>query len=298
MIALMNEVATFEQHRSLLFAIAYRMLGGVAEAEDMVQETFLRWCRQAGEEIESAKALLTTIITRLCIDHLKSARHQREQYVGVWLPEPLLDSDENDPAKAAELADSLTNAFMLLVETLSPVERAVFLLHEVFDYDYSEVSEIVGKSEANCRQMAVRARAHLAARRPRFDADAEHAEQLLNRFLLASHQGDSRALLDLLTEDAAIYSDGGGKVTASRSPIRGAERVARFFVNIRRLYRRVQADIQVRLTTINAEPGLLVFLNGNLEQSMTFEVADDRIRAVYIVRNPDKLKHLRKEIET
>ena len=191
MIAVMNDATTFEQYRSLLFSIAYRMLGGVAEAEDMVQETFLRWQRRGDEVVQSDKALLTTIITRLCIDHLKSARHQREQYVGVWLPEPLLEPDDDDPAKAAELADSLTNAFLLIVETLSPVERAVFLLHEVFDYDYAEVSRIVGKSEANCRQMAVRAREHLAARRPRFQADRDHAEQLLNRFLLARAQGDS-----------------------------------------------------------------------------------------------------------
>ena len=232
MIAVMKDVTTFEQYRSLLFSIAYRMLGGVAEAEDMVQDTFLRWQLQAGKEIESAKALLTTIVTRLCIDHLKSARHRREHYVGVWLPEPLMETHDRDPAQAAELADSLTNAFMLIVETLSPVERAVFLLREVFDYDYSEVSQMVGKSEANCRQMVVRAREHLAARRPRFNADPEHAAQLVNRFLLARDQGDSQALLNLLTEDATIYSDGGGKVTASRSPIRGAERVARFFINI------------------------------------------------------------------
>jgi len=293
----MNDVATFEQHRPLLFSIAYRMLGGVAEAEDMVQETFLRWCRGAGEEIKSAKSLLTTIITRLCIDHLKSARHQREHYVGVWLPEPLLKSDDDDPARAAELADSLTNAFMLLVETLSPVERAVFLLREVFDYDFSEVSRIVGKSEANCRQMAVRAREHLAARRPRFQTDPDHAAQLLSRFLQARNQGDTSALLNLLTEDATVYSDGGGVVTAARSPLRGAGRVARFFININRLYQRMHAELQLRPATINAEPGLLVFRNGELEQSMTFEFADDRIHAIYIVRNPDKLKHLRKEIE-
>jgi RNA polymerase sigma-70 factor (ECF subfamily) len=297
MLAVMNDVATFEEHRLLLFAIAYRMLGGVAEAEDMVQETFLRWCRQAGKEVQSAKALLTTIITRLCIDHLKSARHQREQYVGVWLPEPLLKSDEGNPAKAAELADSLSNAFMLMLETLSPLERAVFLLREVFDYDYSEVSEMVGKSEANCRQMAVRAREHLAARRPRFHADPDQAAQLVNRFMLARNDGDSQALLDLLTEDATVYSDGGGIVTAARSPIRGAERVARLFINIQRLYQRIQADVQVRPATINAAPGVLVFLNGQLEQSMTFELVEDRIHAIYVVRNPEKLKHLRKENE-
>lgn len=290
----MNDATTFEQYRSLLFAIAYRMLGGVAEAEDMVQETFLRWQRQAGAEIQSAKALLTTIVTRLCIDHLKSARHQRVHYVGVWLPEPLVENDGENPAKAAELADSLTNAFILLLETLSPVERAVFLLHEVFDYDYCEVSRIVRKSEANCRQMAVRAREHLAARRPRFQADPNHVAQLLSRFLQARDRGNCQALLDLLTEDATVYSDGGGKVTALRSPIHGAERVARFFVNINRLFQRAQVKLEIRPMNINAEPGLLIFLDGKLEQSMTFELADGRIRAIYIMRNPDKLKHLAK----
>jgi len=289
MIAVMNDASTFEQHRSLLFAIAYRMLGGVAEAEDMVQETFLRWQREAREEIQSAKAWLTTIITRLCIDHLRSARRQREQYVGVWLPEPLVAGDGPDPAQAAELADSLTNAFLLLVETLSPVERAVFLLREVFDYDFSEVSRIVGKSEANCRQMAVRAREHLAARRPRFPADAAQAQTLLNRFLAACEQGDNQGLLSLLSENAALYSDGGGKVAAVREPLLGADRVARLFTRFRQLAR---ADVQARFTTINAEPGLLIFVNGKLVQSMTFELADGRIQTIYVVRNPDKLRHL------
>lgn len=292
MIAVMNAVKRFEQYRSLLFAIAYRMLGGVAEAEDMVQETFLRWQRHGDEPVQSDKAFLTTIITRLCIDHLKSARHQREQYVGVWLPEPLVEPDDNDPARAAELADSLTNAFLLMVETLSPVERAVFLLREVFDYDYAEVSRITGKSEANCRQMVVRAREHLAARRPRFDADPVRAERLLNRFLQVREQGDTEGLLELLAEDAAIYSDGGGKVNAVRQPLIGAVRVARFFINIQRVYERTPMDIQIRFAMINAEPGLLVFRDGKLEQSMTFELADGLIRAIYIVRNPDKLKHL------
>jgi RNA polymerase sigma-70 factor, ECF subfamily len=292
MIAVMKDVTTFEQYRRLLFAIAYRMLGGVAEAEDMVQETFLRWQHQGGEVVRSDKALLTTIITRLCIDHLKSARHQREQYVGVWLPEPLVEADENDPAKAAQLADSLTNAFLLMVETLSPIERAVFLLREVFDYDYADVSRIVGKSEANCRQMVVRSREHLAARRPRFDADPERAERLLNRFLRVREQGDSEGLLELLAEDAAIYSDGGGKVNAVRQPILGAARVARFFINIQRVYQRVPMAVQTRFAMINAEPGLLVFRDGKLEQSMTFELTDGLIHAIYVVRNPDKLKHL------
>jgi len=290
----MNDVSTFEQHRPLLFAIAYRMLGGVAEAEDMVQETFVRWQNRTQEKIQSVKALLTTIITRLCIDHLRSARHRREHYVGVWLPEPLLIDENGDPAKAAELADSLTNAFLLIVETLSPVERAVFLLREVFDYDFPEVSQILGKSEDNCRQLLVRARKRLAGRRPRFHADAAQAERLVNRFFQACEQGDREVLLSLVTDDAAIYSDGGGKVPAARQPILGAERVARFFINIHRL---APPGSRASYVTINAEPGVLVFVNGRLEQSMTFEISEGRIHAVYVVRNPDKLKHLAKQNE-
>jgi len=175
---------------------------------------------------------------------------------------------------------------------LSPVERAVFLLREVFDYDFSEVSRIVGKSEVNCRKIADRAREHLTARRPRFQANPDHARQLLSSFLLATERGDNDGLLKLLTEDAAIYSDGGGKVIAAHYPILGAAKVARFFVNIQRLRQRRRVVLQARFTTINAEPGLLLFRNNELEQSMTFELADGRIRAVYIVRNPDKLKHL------
>lgn len=294
MFFVMDDATTFEEHRPLLFAIAYRMLGGVAEAEDMVQETFLKWQRQAGAEIKSAKAWLTTIITRLCIDHLKSARHQREQYVGMWLPEPLAGKDEEDPAKAAELADSLTNAFLLIVETLSPVERAVFLLREVFDYDFSEVSEIVGKSEVNCRQLATRARERLAARRPRFQADLAQAEKLVNGFLRACAHGDNERLVNLLTADAAIYADGGGKASAAGKPVMGAEQVAKFFINVTR---RAPGNVRFQFTTLNAEPGVLVFASGELVQSMTFELTEGRIHAVYVVRNPDKLKHLTKAIE-
>ncbi len=285
----MDDLTTFKQHRSLLFAIAYCMLGGVAEAEDMVQETFLRWQRRAEQEVQSAKAWLTTSLTRLCIDQLRSARRRREQYVGLWLPEPLIEPEDDDPGRAAELADSLTNAFLLLVETLSPVERAVFLLREVFDYDFDEISRIVGKSEVNCRKLAARARERLTARRPRFRADGAQAEKLVTGFLQACEQGDSAGLLALLADDAAIYSDGGGKVAAARRPVLGAEKVAKFFINVRR---RVEAGVQARFATINAEPGVLVFVNGKLEQSMTFELSDGRIRGIYVVRNPDKLNHL------
>jgi RNA polymerase sigma-70 factor (ECF subfamily) len=283
----------FERHRSLLFGIAYRMLGEVAEAEDMVQETFLRWQRAQDQDkdVKSAKAYLTTIVTRLCIDQLGSARHQREQYVGVWLPEPLVLRDENDPAKAAQLAESVTNAFLLVLETLSPMERAVFLLHEVFGYEYDEVSRAVGKSEINCRKMASRARERLATRRPRGNVDPYRARQLVEQFQLTLEEGDTEGLLKLLSEDAAIYADGGGKAPAAVEPILGADTVAKFFTTV---YRKAPAgaQIQIRFVPINAEPGVLVFISGRLEQAMTFEISEDRIRAIYVVRNPDKLRHL------
>jgi RNA polymerase sigma-70 factor (ECF subfamily) len=287
----MTATDTFEEHRALLFGIAYRMLGEVAEAEDMVQETFLRWQREPKQGVQSAKAYLTTIITRLCIDQLRSARHRREQYVGMWLPEPLVAQDEHDPARAAQLADSVTNAFLLLLETLSPAERAVFLLREVFGYDYDEISRIVGKVEANCRQMAGRAREHLAARRPRFNVSPSQAGKLIEQFQRACGNGDTEGLLKLLTEDAAIYADGGGKVPAAGKPVLGAATVAKFFITV---YRTASAgaQIQMRPVTINAEPGVLVLVGGKLEQAMTFELADHRIHAIYVVRNPDKLRHL------
>jgi len=281
----------FERHRSLLFGIAYRMLGEVAEAEDMVQEAFLRWRKASKNDVKSARAYLTTIVTRLCIDQLGSARRQREQYVGVWLPEPLVLRDENDPAKAAQLAESVTNAFLLVLETLSPIERAVFLLHEVFGYEYDEVSRAVGKSVINCRKMASRARERLATRRPRGNVDPYRARQLVEQFQLTLEEGDTEGLRKLLSEDAAIYADGGGKVPAAVKPILGADTVAKFFTTV---YRKAPAgaQIQIRFVLINAEPGVLVFIAGRLEQAMTFEISEDRIRAIYVVRNPDKLRHL------
>jgi RNA polymerase sigma-70 factor (ECF subfamily) len=280
---------SFEEHRAHLFGIAYRMLGQVAEAEDQVQETFIRWQRSERPDVQSLRAYLTTIITRLCIDHLRSAQHQREQYVGMWLPEPLVALDDRDPASAAQLADSVTNAFLLLMEALSPVERAVFLLREVFGYEYDEVSRIVGKSEANCRQMLARSRTHLVARRPRFQVSPDHAEKLVEQFQRMCSSGDTDGLISMLSEDAAIYADGGGKASAVRKPVLGATAVARFLIAV---YQKAGPQVRVQPVIINAEPGALVFIADKLEQAITFELEDNRIRAIYVVRNPDKLEHL------
>lgn len=279
----------FQENRSLLFGVAYRMLGSVAEAEDMVQETFLRWQGQPVAEIKSPKAWLTAAITRLCIDHLRSARKRREEYVGVWLPEPLVEKQADTRDATVALADSLTTAFLVLLETLSPSERAAFLLREVFGYDYPEIARIIDKNEANCRQMVRRAREHVASGKARFEASPAHNEMLVQQFLRACRQGDTGGLLSLLTDDIALYSDGGGKVPAAPKPIIGPDRVARFLIGVNKI---AASTMEVRFAMVNSAPGLLVFRNGELSQTTSLEIVDGRIRAIYIVRNPDKLQHV------
>ncbi|MDR3405659.1 MAG: RNA polymerase sigma-70 factor [Chthoniobacter sp.] len=280
---------TFQQHRPLLFSIAYRMLGSVAEAEDLMQETYLRWQRQSFDEIRSARAWLTSTITRLCIDELRSARRRREEYVGVWLPEPLVENAGDQHDRTAALVDSLGTAFLVLLETLSPKERAVFLLREVFEYEYREIAEIVETSEANCRQMGHRAKDHLAARQTRFDSNAARSEQLVHHFLVACRKGDTDGLLALLAEDAVLYSDGGGRVAAAPHPIVGSKRVARFLIGVGKINHGVVAT---RFAAINSAPGVLIWYNGRFAQTMNLGIVDGRVRALYVVRNPDKLKHL------
>ncbi|MGH2690390.1 MAG: RNA polymerase sigma factor SigJ, partial [Actinomycetota bacterium] len=231
----MSDPEVFAGLRPLLFSIAYRMLGSVTDAEDMVQEAFLRWDRVPDGEVASPKAYLSAVVTRLCIDHLRSARVAREAYVGPWLPDPILTAAA-DPGTSGEdralLADSLSMAFLVLLESLSPVERAVFLLRETFGYDYAEIATIVGRSEANCRQIAVRARKQLEARRPRFAASPETRDEITGRFVHAAETGDMGALLDLLSDDIVLWSDGGGKVRAARNPVLGAANVARLLLGL------------------------------------------------------------------
>ncbi len=283
----MGDLETFETHRGLLFGLSYRLLGSVAEAEDIVQEAYLRWRRQEAE-VQSPKAYLSSIATRLCLDRLRQLSRQREDYVGVWLPEPLLESPATPDASAA-IADSLSTAFIVLLETLPPVERAAFLLHEVFGYDYAEIATMVDKTEANCRQLVSRARAKLAQRRKRAETSPARSEALVQSFLQACQRGDVAALLDLLTDDAVLHSDGGGRVRAALRPILGADRISRFFVGI---CRRMPEPWTVRFTRINHAPSLLVFENGRLIQTMAFEFVGDRIADLYVVRNPGKLRHL------
>lgn len=279
--------------RPLLFSIAYRMLGSVADAEDIVQAAYVRYlvyCEQS-HRVESSRALLTTITTRLAIDQLRSARVQRESYVGPWLPEPLLTSDEPDVADAAATSDSLSMAFLVLLETLSPVERAVFLLREVFVYDYDEIARITGKSQANCRQLLARARHHVAAGRRRFVADSAQRSTLADRFFDAAEHGALGPLVELLADDVAFYGDGGRSGRGVRKPVFGRHRVQRVLDGIFGAYSRFGARFE--RCGINGGPGLLAFDSaGGLINVLTVDVYDNQICTVRSVINPDKLGHL------
>ncbi len=283
----------YQELRPLLFSIAYRMVGSVSEAEDIVQETFLRFHRavREGAQVESPKAYLSTVTTRLAVNHLRSARVRREQYVGTWLPEPLLTDSDDDAAQHAETADSLSMAFLVLLESLSPVERAVFLLREVFGYPYDEIARVVGKTEDNCRQLAARARRHVEARKPRFEASRRQREELARRFFAAVEQGDTEGLVNVLAADAVMYGDGGGKAPAVAQPIHGRERVARFLLGLSRQARRL--DVRSQVTEINGQPGALTFdPEGRLVNAFALDIADGRVQAVRSIVNPDKLRHL------
>jgi len=280
--------------RPLLRSIAYRMLGSVSEAEDVVQEAFVRYQRALadGAAVESAKAYLSAVVTRLAIDQLKSARVRRETYVGEWLPEPLVtDEGAGDPAERAERVDSLSMSFLLLLERLTPVERAVFLLHDVFDYDFEEVGRIVRRTPATCRQHAVRARRFIADNRPRFDASEADRNELVGRFYAAAVDGNVDGLIELLAEDVIVHGDGGGKVPQWSQPIVGPDMVARMFATLGRQMRRLGASPERR--QINGQPGLIFRgPHGGVFSVMSFEVADGRIATIRSVVNPDKLRHV------
>ncbi len=285
----MTLVDTFTEYRPLLFSIAYRMLGSVMDAEDAVQETYLRWDQAVDAEIESPKAFLSTIITRLSIDQLRSARVQREQYVGPWLPEPLITEDSSDMEDNVVLADSLSMAFLVMLESLGPVERAAFLLREVFDYDYAEVAATIGESEANCRQLVHRAKTRVADRRPRFDTSPAQAQEITAQFLHAGTTGDMDKLLDLPAGDATLWSDGGGKVAAAINPVYGADKIARFLVG---LMKKAPEKFEARLAQINGQPGVLTYADGRPYSAATFEILDGKVCGIRIVNNPDKLQRL------
>ncbi len=276
---------TSEDLRPLMVSIAYRMVGSFSEAEDIVQEAFLR-LHETGD-VESPKAWLSTVVTRLSIDHLRSARVRREQYPGTWLPEPVLA----DPAPdAAMRAESLSLAVLVLLESLTPVERAVFVLREAFDYGYDEIAEIVDKSQDNVRQLALRARRHVDERRPRFEPSREQRDELVRRFVAALMEGETEPLVELLAEDAAFYGDGGGKAPAL-AEAHGRDRLARALAGFGRVGARRGAS--VRVAEINGQPGVLGFeADGTLVAAWELQISDGAIQAIYGVVNPDKLAHI------
>jgi RNA polymerase sigma-70 factor (ECF subfamily) len=289
----MSEKEFDELHPSA-FAIAYRMLGSVSDAEDVVQEGFLRLhqVRQGGERIESPRAYLSTVVSRLSLDHLRSARVRRESYVGEWLPEPLVASADADPARRAEMADSLSLAFLVLLESLSPEQRAAFLLHEVFDEPYDRIAKIIATSEQNARQLVTRARRRVEERRPRFEASREEHEQLATRFFAAAQEGDLEALEELLAHDVVLRGDGGGKAPAIARAIHGRARVARTLIAWLRTATRA-GGFTVRREEVNGQPGALIFARDDrVAGVMILDVANGHIQGVSSIVNPDKLGHL------
>ena len=287
-----------EELRPRAFAVAYRMLGSVSEAEDIVQEGLLRLhlrLRQ-GERIESPRAFLSTVVTRLCIDQLRSARVRRESYVGEWLPEPLVDDSRSDPADHAELADSLSLAFLVLLESLTPEQRAAFLLREVFDYPYEEIAAIIGTGEDNTRQLVSRARKHVDEGRPRFEASQQRREQLTHRFLDAVSNGDLQALEELLADDVVLHADGGGRVRAIPRPVHGRAKVARLLLAVAERRASALGGWFMRQVQVNGQPGAMASdAAGNLTAVLVLDIADGHIRAVRSIVNPDKLSHLDQE---
>ena len=302
--AMSNPAATFEPYRRRLLGLAYRMLGSMADAEDAVQETYVRWHGAERDKVSDPRAFLMTTTTRICLDMLTSARARREEYVGPWLPEPIVDSAALAPDSRTELAEDLSVALLLTLDRLSPLERAAFLLHDVFDFTFSEVASALERNEAACRQLAARARGHVRQARPRgatapparaAEIGAQHV-QLMSAFLAAVQSGDLHALTQLLASDVRVVTDGGGKVASALNVIDGADRAARFLVEVTR--KRPGAwwrdDFTTRFAIINGLPGVIVDAPEGPVQTATFEIEGGVIRALYVVRNPDKLRHLAK----
>ncbi|MGH8996869.1 MAG: RNA polymerase sigma-70 factor [Acidimicrobiales bacterium] len=283
----MADDQAFVELRPSLFGIAYRMLGSATEADDLLQEAFLRWQRRPERGVDSPRAYLTSVVVRLCIDQLGSARVRREAYVGQWLPEPV--STEPDPADSAELADTLSLAFLVLLEELSPAERAAFILREVFSYSYPETAAMLGRGEPACRQLVSRATRQIGDRRPHLDADRHVGEELAVRFLAACADGDVQGLLEVLAPDVVLWGDGGGKAKANLRPVVGAKRASRFLINVAK---RIAPGSTVRLAHLNGQPGFVIELDGLPTTATAFDVIGGIICGIRITTNPDKLRAL------
>ena len=282
-----DDASVFEEWRSLLFGIAYRMLGSAADAEDMVQETFMRWLRRDEREVRSVRAYLVTIVTRLCIDQLGSARAQRVTYTGPWLPEPVTMDDTS----TLEQADTLSLAFLVLLEELTPPERAAYLLHDVFGYQFDEVAHAMGRTTAGCRQLASRARHRIEDRRQRFDVDARHGRELTRQFVAACATGDLEGLMGMLADDVVVWTDGGGVVRAAMRPVVGPTRSSRFLVSVAR-----KLHGSPREVTLNGQPAM-VFIDGDrVVATLALDIRTGRVVGVRSVTNPHKLEHLRHQL--
>jgi RNA polymerase sigma-70 factor (ECF subfamily) len=297
----MTTTEVFEEHRSLLNGVAYRILGTAADAEDVVQEAWLRWDRVAGDEVDNPRAYLVTVVSRLAIDRLRKASSQRESYVGEWLPEPV--SDLPDAAERAELADSVEFALMVVLETLSPLERAVFVLHEAFQLPYAQIAQVIGRSEEATRQLARRARDHVRERRPRFEADQAKRRRMTERFLQACLEGDLDGLKGMLADDATMVSDSGGKARAPLRVLHSSNKVGRFLVsisqerNVTRFLKSVgledAADLSMEVMEVNGGPAAVVSAAGTPLLLLALDVFEDRVQHVYLLVNPDKMSRLR-----
>jgi RNA polymerase sigma-70 factor, ECF subfamily len=288
-------VQTFEPHRRHLIGLAYRMLGSLAEAEDIVQDAYLRWHHAGRDAVANPRAYLSSTVARLCLDHLKSARVRRETYVGPWLPEPIVDASALAPDTASELADDISVALMLTLERLSPLERAAFVLHDVFDMDFEAIAKVLNRKPAACRQLAARARAHVHDAKPRFNASAEEAAELSDAFHQAIVSGDIAGFGRLLAADAILYTDGGGKRTAPLNPIRGSDKIIRFFTGLTRKGR-VEPIVAIHRVVLNGRPGFVFIHDDGTVQTLTVEIHESRIAAIYVVRNPEKLSHIARSI--
>lgn len=285
----MNQTDSFHTLRPRLFGIAYRMLGVRADAEDVLQEAWLRWSRADPSALNSAEAWLVTVVTRLAIDRLRAAKAEREAYTGQWLPEPIVEADDRTPEALAELASDLSVAFLHLLERLGPEERAAFLLREVFDYDYGEIAAMLGKREAAVRQIVHRAGERVRAGRPRFAVPPQAHRRLLERFMKAAHGGQRHEIHALLDDDVESVGDGGGKASAVASGMRGRDRVTNLYWAH---FRRLGSRLQYRIAIVNGEPGLLRYVDGVLESAMAVRTDGERILAIYAIRNPDKLARI------
>ena len=290
--------ASFEPHRRRLLGLAYRMLGSMAEAEDAVQEAYLRWHDADRDGVAEPRAFLVTTTTRICLDILKSARARREEYVGPWLPDPITDTEALAPDAQTEMAEDLSVALLLALEALSPLERAAFLLHDVFDYSFTQIAQTLGRNEAACRQLASRARARVREARPsgaapvrgaRSRIDPKHAE-LVSAFVDATRSGDLAGLTRLLASDARLVADGGGKAAAALNVLEGAGRIATFLIGATR--KGWRDDLRIEFDTINGLPGVIISGPGGVIQTTAYEFEGDAVKTLYVVRNPDKLRHL------